>query len=284
MRLSIGRTGSTRPGTHSTQAGQTAYYGLRTAAKAAPLPSMPMVRRRLIDLLRERRPAIDDPTAALAEWRVTVDGAVVTNPASQVKADARIVVRPRKEPQGVMKLGHALDRFGVTVEGAVALDLGACTGGFTLALLARGAARVFAVDVGFGQLLGSLRQDERVVNLEKTNVADVTPGLLGCHPDVVVVDVTRLQLRDVAAQVARNGVPKQATQFVGLVKPAFELGLAQMPTDPDELDRALTSATAGLAEAGWDVAATMESEVRGQGGATEFFIHAIWRGPTRLRR
>lgn len=236
-----------------------------------------MVRRRLIDVLAERDPPVDDPAAALAEARVSVDGAVITNPASQVKPDARIVVKPRKSPQGVSKLGPALDRFGVDVQGAIGLDLGACTGGFTLALLERGAARVFAVDVGFGQLLGSLRQDPRVVNLEKTNVSDVTPDLLGTRPDLVVVDVTRLKLRDVAAQLAANAVPKAGTQMVGLVKPAFELGLAEMPTDPTDLDRALQSAVDGVTAAGWHVAGTMESQVRGHHGATEYFIHADWR-------
>ncbi|HUR48198.1 MAG TPA: SAM-dependent methyltransferase [Acidimicrobiales bacterium] len=235
-----------------------------------------MARIRLIDLLNERTPAVDDPDLALAESRVTVDGAVITNPASQVRPDARIVVKARKEPQGVVKLGHALDRFDVDVAGAVAVDLGACTGGFTLALLARGAAKVFAVDVGFGQLLGSLRQDERVVNLEKTNVSEVTPALLNCRPDLVVVDVTRLKLRDVAAQLIANDVPKGGTQLVGLVKPAFELGLAEMPTNQSELDRALETAAEGVRAAGWSVVATMESEVRGHSGATEYFIHAAW--------
>lgn len=235
-----------------------------------------MPRRPLIELLQERRPPLDDPLAALAESRVSVDGAVITNPASQVKPDAQIVVKPRSEPQGVRKLGHALDHFEIDVRGAIAVDLGACTGGFTLALLARGAVRVFAVDVGFGQLLGSLRQDERVVNLEKTNVSEVTSDLLGGQPDVVVVDVTRMKLRDVAEQLASNGVPRAGTQLVGLVKPAFELGLAEMPTDPSELDRALQSAVAGVTDAGWSVIATGESEVRGHHGATEFFIHADW--------
>lgn len=223
---------------------------------------------------------MDDPLAALAESRVSVDGAIVTNPASQVKPDAQIVVKPRKEPQGVLKLGHALDRLQVDVQGAVAVDLGACTGGFTMALLARGAAKVFAVDVGFGQLLGTLRQDERVVNLERTNVAQVTPDLIGSQPDLVVVDVTRMKLREVAEQLAANHVPREGTQLVGLVKPAFELGLAAMPTDSTELDRARQSAVDGVGAAGWHVVATMKSEVRGHGGATEFFVYARWPEPT----
>src|SRR5690625_1778223 len=104
-------------------------------------------RRRLLELIERKDPPVEDPESALAEFRVTVDGAVVTNPDSMVRTDARVIVKPPREPQGVRKLGHALDHFGVEPEGMDALDLGACTGGFTMALLQRGAARVAAVDV-----------------------------------------------------------------------------------------------------------------------------------------
>lgn len=237
------------------------------------------MRRPLIELLKRREPPVDDPLEALADLRVLVDGAVVTNPASQVRTDARIVVQAPRQPRGLEKLGRALDSFGVPVEGAVALDIGACTGGFTIALLRRGAATVVAVDVGFGQLLGSLQQDSRVVNLERTNVADVTPELLGLRPDLIVVDVTKLKLRDVAAQLVGNGVPRPGTLFVGLVKPMFELGLGELPTTPGELRRALASATEGVGRAGWEVQATMESELRGHHGAVEHFVLARWPEP-----
>jgi 23S rRNA (cytidine1920-2'-O)/16S rRNA (cytidine1409-2'-O)-methyltransferase len=233
-------------------------------------------RRRLIDLLLDKDPPVDDPEAALAELRVTVDGSVVTNPASLVRPDARILVKPLKEPQGVRKLGAALDNFGIDPTGAFALDLGACTGGFTLALLERGAARVVAVDVGYGQLLGSLQQDARVVNLERTNVADVTPGLIGGHPDLIVVDVTKLSLREVGRQVVDNDVPAAGTELVGLVKPMFELARGDLPTTDSELAEAVRLAVDGLAEQGWHVVATMESPVRGHRGAVEHFVHARW--------
>ena len=118
---------------------------------------VPLLRR-----LGQLDPPIDDPEDALADNRVSVDGAIVTNPNSQVLPSARVVVKPRSELRGVQKLEPALDAFDLDVNGLVGLDLGACTGGFTQVLLARGAAKVFAVDVGYGQLLGSLRQDERV--------------------------------------------------------------------------------------------------------------------------
>ena len=233
-------------------------------------------RRRLLDLLEHKDPPIDDPDAALAEFRVTVDGAVVTNPNSMVRAEARVVVKAPRTPQGVRKLGHALDHFGIDLHGRSGLDLGACTGGFTLAMLQRGAARVTAVDVGYGQLLGSLQQDDRVLNLERTNVADVTPELIGGHPDVVVVDVTKLSLREVGRQVAANDVPAPGTHLVGLVKPMFELGWGELPTTADDLAEAVRRAADGLAAEGWEVVATMESEVRGHRGAIEYFVHARW--------
>ncbi|MGI8755364.1 MAG: SAM-dependent methyltransferase [Acidimicrobiales bacterium] len=239
-----------------------------------------MQRKRLSAVLARMHPPIDDPLAALDEMRVTVDGAICTNPNSMVRPDATIAVRRRKEPKGVRKLGHALDAFGVEVQDRVAVDLGACTGGFTLALLDRGAAQVFAVDVGFGQLLGSLQQDPRVVNLERTNIAKVTPDLLGTRPDVVVADVTKLSLRDLGAQIAANDLPKPGTTLVGLVKPMFELGTGELPGG-ESLPKALALASEGLANVGWETLGTMRSEVIGSRGAIEFFVHARWAGQTK---
>lgn len=239
-----------------------------------------MVARReaLLRRLQKMDPPIDDPEAALADHRVQVDGAIVTNPSSLVLPSARIVVRPSKNLQGVRKLTAALDHFGLSVEGAVGLDLGACTGGFTSVLLARGAAPVFAVDVGYGQLLGSLRQDERVISLERTNVAQVTPELLGQRPEVIVCDVTKVSLRQVGEQLAANDVPAPGCHFVGLVKPMFELGVGELPTG-SELDRALELAETGLAAAGWTPVDSMVSPITGHRGAVEFFTLTRWPGP-----
>lgn len=235
-----------------------------------------MVRRvRLRRRLGELDPPVDDPDAALAENRVLVDGAIVTNPESQVLPSARIVVKPRTELRGVRKLGPALDAFEVDASGLTAVDLGACTGGFTQVLLDRGAVRVFAVDVGYGQLLGSLRQDERVVNLERTNIAAVTPELLGGRPDLIVCDITKLSLREVAKQLVDNDVPAAGTRLVGLVKPMFELGTGELP-EGDELQRALDLAIAGIESLGWTDVAAIDSSITGHRGAVEFFIHASW--------
>lgn len=239
-----------------------------------------MRRQPLLRVLERRTPPVDDPATAIAERRVRVNGAVVTNPASLVDPNASIKVDDPAEPRGVRKLGFALDHFGVDPAGKTCLDLGACTGGFTLALLQRGAAKVYAVEVGYGQLLGSLRQDPRVVNLERTNLGELTPEKIEDPPDLVVVDVTLLTLGDAVGQVTANLDLPRGTELVGLVKPMVELRTNHLPTTDDELAEARTSAVAGVEQSGWEVTATVESAMRGGNGAVEYFLRASRRaGP-----
>jgi 23S rRNA (cytidine1920-2'-O)/16S rRNA (cytidine1409-2'-O)-methyltransferase len=183
-----------------------------------------------------------------------------------VAADAR-------ELRGSAKLRAALDGFGVAVANRVCLDVGASTGGFVAVLLERGARCVYAVDAGFGQLLGSLRADDRVVNLERTNIADLTTQLVPEPIDVVTVDVSYLSLREAVAQLAPVEFSSGA-DLVGLVKPMFELRLADAPMDAATLGEAITVATTGVAAAGWDVVKTLRSNITGAGGAIEGFVHA----------
>src|SRR5688500_13810486 len=124
----------------------------------------------------------------------------------------------RKELRGSAKLRWALDRFDVDPGGRVCLDVGASTGGFTTVLLERGATRVYAVDAGHGQLLGSLRQDPRVTNLEATNVGDLSTALVGDPIDLVTVDVSYLALSAAVAQLASVDLASGAI-LLGLVKP-----------------------------------------------------------------
>jgi 23S rRNA (cytidine1920-2'-O)/16S rRNA (cytidine1409-2'-O)-methyltransferase len=232
----------------------------------------------LVDLVARRRPDIDDPAAAIADLSVQVDGTIATNPRALVRADASLTVKADQAPRGREKLGHALDRLGVAVDGAACLDIGACTGGFTLALLERGAATVHAVDVGHGQLLGSLRADPRVVNLERTNVADLDAVLVPAPLDVVVVDVSRLGLGEAVAQLTERVTLRSGATLLGLVKPMFELRLGELPTDQTELDDACDRAARAVGQAGWTVLDVIESAVRGSRGAVEFFVHATWTG------
>lgn len=176
---------------------------------------------------------------------------------------------PVKELHGREKLAFALERFRVDVRCRVAFDCGASTGGFTQALLDAGAARVHAVDAGFGQLLGSLRQDERVVNMERTNLADArVDGAV----DVVTLDLSYLSLTDALPQLAIDLAA--GADLLALVKPMFELRLGALPHDQDAgLRDALVIAAEGARAAGWTVIDADRSPVLGRGGAVEGFLH-----------
>ena len=167
----------------------------------------------------------------------------------------------------------ALAGFGVDVNARVCLDLGAAAGGFTRVLLEAGATCVYAVDVGFGQLLGSLRQDPRVRNLEATNVSKLDTRLVPDAIEVVTIDVSYLAL---AAAVAQLGgiVLSDDADLVGLVKPMFELRLPSAPSDPGVVQLAIERAATGIEAAGWRVIASMPSPVLGGRGAVEALLHA----------
>ncbi len=175
--------------------------------------------------------------------------------------------------RGEAKLRAALIAFDVRVSGRVCLDLGAAAGGFTRVLLEAGAARVYAVDAGFGQLLGSLRQDPRVVNLEATNVAALDGRSVPEAIDVVTIDVSYLALAAAVAQLDRITIAPDA-DLIGLVKPMFELRLATAPSEPMLVDAATERAAAGIVGAGWEVIGSMPSPVLGGRGAVEALVHA----------
>jgi 23S rRNA (cytidine1920-2'-O)/16S rRNA (cytidine1409-2'-O)-methyltransferase len=232
--------------------------------------------RRLADLVAELG-LEGDPAALVAAGEIEVEGFTVTNPEARVAAGARVGRRRAPALRGEAKLRAALGAFDVAVTGRVALDVGAAAGGFTRVLLEAGARRVYAVDAGHGQLLGSLRQDPRVVNLEATNVAAVDRVLIAEAVEVVTVDVSYLSLSAALAQLAPLELAPGA-DLVGLVKPMFELRRASAPVDDASLDAALAAAVAGAVRAGWAVLATMVSPVLGARGARELLLHGR-RGP-----
>jgi len=175
--------------------------------------------------------------------------------------------------RGEAKLRAALAVFGVDVRGRTCLDVGAAAGGFTRVLLESGAARVYAVDAGFGQLLGSPRQDPRVLNLEATNVSKLDMRLVPDPIDVVTIDVSYLALAAAAAQLGGIVLAADA-DLVGLVKPMFELRLPTAPTDQKTVEAAIERAATGIEEAGWRVVGSMPSPVLGGRGAVEALLHA----------
>lgn len=228
-------------------------------------------RRALIDLVGEACPD-EDAAAVIAGGSVLVNGIPVTNPRSLVRAGTAIELRQEQPLRGERKLKAALDVFGVSVAGRVALDLGASAGGFTRALLTAGAARVYAVDAGFGQLLGSLRQHPGVVNLERTNLTELTTALVPDAVEVVTADLSYVSLATALPQLA---VELDAdADLVAVVKPQFELGLPARPMDSALLEGAGGKAAEGARAAGWRVRGLVESPIRGAAGAIELFLHA----------
>jgi 23S rRNA (cytidine1920-2'-O)/16S rRNA (cytidine1409-2'-O)-methyltransferase len=230
----------------------------------------------LTKLVAQRLPDLDDVESAILSGEIQVDGVIVTNPRANVGADARIVFTPERPLKGEQKLGAALDAFDapVALEGRVALDVGASTGGFTTELLNRGCRKVYAVDVGHGQLRGALRQDPRVVNLEATNAADLSTELVPDEIDVVTVDVSYTPLAVIVPQVTGRVHFTNGAVLLALVKPMFELQLGRLPERADQLDEAVLRATDGIAGAGWTVEEAITSPVTGNQGAIEQWVRA----------
>jgi 23S rRNA (cytidine1920-2'-O)/16S rRNA (cytidine1409-2'-O)-methyltransferase len=230
--------------------------------------------RKLVRVLEERHAHLSDARGAIREGRVLVDGITVRNPDSLVQLDASIVTDPASTLRGEAKLRAALDAFDVTVADRIALDVGAAAGGFTRVLLDGGARRVYAVDVGFGQLLGSLRQDGRVVNLERTNLADLTTERVSDAIEIVTLDLSYLALGAAAAQLNGRVLFSADADLVGLVKPQFELGTDAPPLRPGDLIKARDLAASRIKAAGWTINDSIVSPVRGSRGSIEFLLYA----------
>ena len=231
--------------------------------------------RNVLAQVRASRPDIADPITAIQERRLLVDGVIVLNAAANVRSDAAIMLVPRSILRGSLKLEAALDGFELDVADAVCLDLGAAAGGFTTVLIRRGARLVYALDVGVGQLRGDLRANPRVVNLERTNLADAWRVIPPDPPiDVVTADLSYLSLSDVLPQL--NGLRfAPAAHLVGLVKPMFELHRDRPPADERSLRTAVETAQQGAAAAGWRNEEWMASPIPGATGARESFIRAV---------
>lgn len=222
--------------------------------------------------------------AAIEAGGVTADGRPVAK-ASDLLDEACELQAVAAHPyvgRGALKLVHALELWPVTVEGCVVLDVGASTGGFTEVCLGRGAARVYAVDVGRGQLHPRLADDPRVVSLEGTDARDLTTALIPEPPALVVCDASFISLSKVLP--AALGLAAAGADLIALVKPQFEVGpkavgKGGLVKDPAERTRALDGAKAFLEAQGWTVAAEAESPIAGGDGNLEFLVHAQKRRP-----
>jgi streptomycin 6-kinase len=222
-------------------------------------------------LLARRRPDVDP--SAIPDGRVLVDGRVLTSPVARVRHDAALRVLPERRLRGDIKLSHALDRLGVDVAGRLAVDVGAGAGGFTTALLDRGARRVYAVDAGVGQLLGRLRSDPRVVNLERHNLAAIDTTVVPEVVELVTVDLSYLAVADAVPQLEQLDLDADA-DLVALVKPTFELRRSALASSPQEIAAAVRLAAEATQRAGWTILGQCAAPATGQRGAREVFLHA----------
>lgn len=214
---------------------------------------------------------------------VLVNSQCETRAGHQVKAGDDVVLRqkPRFVSRGGEKLDHALESFGIDVAGLVVADLGASTGGFTDCLLQRGAARVYAVDVGHGQLDLRVRDDQRVIVMEKTNARYIES--LPEQVDLVVIDVSFISLALMFPVVAR--ILKPGGACVPLIKPQFEagrdeIGKGGVVRDP-RIHRAVLERTSELAKAnGLGVLGLVASPLQGPAGNIEFLAHLTLGAPS----
>jgi 23S rRNA (cytidine1920-2'-O)/16S rRNA (cytidine1409-2'-O)-methyltransferase len=243
-------------------------------------------RRRLdAELVRRGLARSREHAAALiAGGRVSVRGNAASKPATGVDASEPIVVvdDTRGEDDYVSRGGHklagGLDTFasaGLTVVGRRCLDAGASTGGFTDVLLRRGAAQVVAVDVGYGQLAWSLRSDPRVIVLDRTNVRDLDPRVVGEPVDLVVADLSFISLRLVLAPLAACATPE--ADLLLMVKPQFEVGRDRVGKggvvrDPSMRAEAVRSVASAAGEVGLGVAGVTASPLPGPAGNVECFL------------
>lgn len=244
--------------------------------------------RRRLDAELFRRGLVSSRTEAqslIEARRVLVSGTLADKAARQVALDEPIQILgppPRFVGRGGYKLDHALSEFGVDVAGCRVLDAGASTGGFTDALLQRGAREVVAVDVGHGQLHERLVDHPAVVNLERTNVRHLTADAIGGPVEAVVADLSFISLRLVIGALVR--VCQPGSPMVLLVKPQFEAGRAEVSrgrgviADPAVWDRVCDEIDHELRSRGCSVHGWTESPVLGSDGNREFLVHATTPG------
>ena len=217
--------------------------------------------------------------ALILAGRVLLNDRVVDKPGSQVASDAPLRLKGEDIPyvsRGGLKLAHALEHFDFPLQGRVALDVGASTGGFTDCLLQNGVAKVIAVDVGYGQLAWSLRNDDRVINLERTNIRHLQPETLPVVPDLAVIDASFISLDKVLPPtLALLGLP---ADIIALIKPQFEVGRGEVGKGGVVRDAAKHAAvieriSSLAADLDLAVLGVEESPVLGPKGNKEFLIH-----------
>jgi 23S rRNA (cytidine1920-2'-O)/16S rRNA (cytidine1409-2'-O)-methyltransferase len=246
----------------------------------------PMTRRRADVVLAERGlfPSRHQARAAILAGEVSAAGRQVTKAGELLDDDVEIEIaeRPRYVSRGGLKLEGALESLGIDVRGARAVDVGASTGGFTDCLLQAGAASVVAIDVGYGQLAWSLRTDDRVTVVERTNIRSVDPDTVGAPFDLVVVDVSFIGLAAVLPHV--ESLLAEEGDVLLLVKPQFEAGKERVGRKgvvraPDVHTDVLRSVLSSVREVGLYAIGLTFSPIAGPEGNIEFWVRADRGGP-----
>jgi len=240
---------------------------------------------RLDELLCERELAasLREATALILSGAVLVNGEKVDKAGILVAKEASLQVRTNAHPyvsRGGLKLKAALDHFGVSARDKVVIDVGASTGGFTDCLLQEGAKKVYAVDVGYGQLAWSLRKDPRVVVVERTNIRQFDPtGIIDAPPDMAVIDVSFISLRRVIPPVLN--IIKAGGYIIALVKPQFEAPKNRVEKggvikDPAVREETIKGIINFCTTKGIKIKGVCPSPISGPAGNWEVFIYGIW--------
>jgi 23S rRNA (cytidine1920-2'-O)/16S rRNA (cytidine1409-2'-O)-methyltransferase len=240
-----------------------------------------MARRKRADVLLVERGLFESRTraqAAIAAGLVSVDGVPLRKASDELAADAALEARPDHPwvSRGGLKLAAALDHFGFDPTRRICLDVGASTGGFTDVLIARGASRIYAVDVGRGQLHARLRDNPAVVSLEETDIRALDPARLAEPPDFVTIDVSFISLKLVLPALDR--LVRRPAQLIALIKPQFEAGRAHLKKgivrDAAVRSAACDDIAAFATSLGWAVAGVIPSPIEGGEGNKEFLMAA----------
>ncbi len=216
--------------------------------------------------------------ALIMAGRVLVDDHPIYKPGTRISSAQHIVLREEDIPyvsRGGLKLEGALQALKIDVKGLVCLDVGASTGGFTDCLLQQGAHRVFAVDVGYGQLAWKLRQDSRVQVIERTNIRHMPVEALPCPVDLITIDVSFISLKIVVPAVMK--FLKKEARILALIKPQFEVGKSMVGKggvvrDSFLHDMVIKNLSSFFKKTGFLIESVIPSELRGPKGNREFFI------------
>ncbi len=219
---------------------------------------------------------------------VRVDGKQVDKAGSEVPFDSQIEVKGPAIPyvsRGGLKLEKAIGEFGLGLAGEVVVDIGASTGGFTDCALQNGASRVYAVDVGYGQLDWKLRQDPRVINLERTNVRYLDTGLIKDTPNYITVDVSFISLAKVLPKISELLIP--GGRVIALIKPQFEAGREKVGKKGVVRDRlvhieVILKVLDSAHSLGFDCIGLTYSPVKGPEGNIEYLMYLVKQGNDKL--